>query len=252
MVGCVTFETVKVSDPVSYYETDHVHLIHYIKDPDSPVGRVYNDFYQETKKQIESMGDKTIYEHNCNVNSFPEMMKVVSNILTEEYDKFPNSDIFVNISAGSSEYVAAATIVSMMFEDAICFAVRVKEYTVDVERIPEFYYKDGRPVGLCKETYPPQTVPKIAIPLPDERLVRGLRIYVEGDHRAKTVISELKAAGLWIRTEESSVQDRYDSVYYHRDFVTKWVDEGWVTKDRYRNRYNLTDLGRRVLYTFYP
>ena len=252
MIGCVTFETVKVSDPVVHYDTEHVHLIHYVRDPDSSSGKIYRDFYEETKSLILSQGERTIYEHNCDVNSFPEMMREVTDILTKEYREFPNSDIFVNISAGSSEYVAAATIVSMMFKDTICFAVRSQGYTVPIEKIPEFYYKDGKPVGLCEATYPPVIVPKINIPLPDEGLVRGLRIYVNSDHRARNVISELKKEGLWIRSEESSTQlERYDSVYYHRDFVSKWIEEGWVTKDKYRNRYNLTDAGRRVLATFY-
>lgn len=251
MIGCVTFETIKVYEPVFHYNTDIVHLIHYVKNPESPEGKVYSSFYEETKQKIET-NDRTIIEHNSDVNDFPTMMKILTGIMTEEYSNYPNTDIFVNISAGSSEYVAAATIVSMMFEKAICFAIRTKEYTVKIDQIPSIYYENDKPIGLTKSVYTPSIVPKITIPLPDEKLVKGLWIYINSNMRAGTVIQKMKEEGIWIRDSNDSTNvEKYDSVYYHRDFISKWIEEGWVTKDKYRNRYNITDKGRRILDIFY-
>ena len=251
MIACVTFETIKITEPVEHYETSIVHLLHYVRDKNSQSGKIYQQFYDEVSNQIETM-NYTIIEHNSNVNSFPDMMRILTDILYKENNSEPLPDIFVNISAGSSEYVAAATIVSMMFPNAVPFSVRTKKYTVNVEEISRLYFKNNHPIGLTEEIYPPVIMPKISIPRPDERLVKALRVYVKSDQRAKTVISQLKETKLWIRESDKSTNaQKYDSVYYHRDFVDRWIEYGWVFKDAYLNRYNLTDEGRRILNTYY-
>ena len=45
--------------------------------------------------------------------------------------------------------------------------------------------------------------------------------------------------------------EKGDSVYYHRDYVSKWISNGWVEKDDFYKRYVLTDEGRRIIETFY-
>lgn len=252
MIACVTFETVKISNPVKYYDAELVHLIHYVRDPGSKLGIIYTEFYEEVCSQIRSAGAE-IKEHICQIDDFPKLLNMISRIVGSEYRAHPNTDLFINISAGSSEYVAAATIASMMYEKTIPFSVRNRDYTTDVDMVRKLYYSDeGRPIGLTSSTYDPRSVPKITIPLPDEGLVRGLRIYLDSDMRASSVIEELKSAGLWRRNPPSEGSSpATDTVYYHRDFVTRWRDNGWVTKDRFRNRYLVTDLGRRVLDIFY-
>ena len=251
MVACVTFDTVKISEPAKYYETPFVHLIHYVRDPGSKQGNIYQSFFEETSEQIGSFGGE-VFEHNADVNSFPEMMDIVMQILQVESRKSPVPDVFVNISAGSSEYVAAAAIVSMMFPNAVPFAVRTTEYTVKQNMIKKMYFDNERPVGLAKSVSDPTTISKIKIKMPDERLVLALKVYASCNGCAKEVIQLLKETHLWIRDKPSSQnQEKYDSVYYHRDFVSRWIEEGWVLKDAYLNRYNLTDEGRRVLNTYY-
>ena len=34
VIGCVTFETEKVVEPVKYYQADRAHIIHYVKQGD--------------------------------------------------------------------------------------------------------------------------------------------------------------------------------------------------------------------------
>lgn len=251
MVACVTFETVKISEPAKYYETPIVHLIHYVRNPNSTQGTTYQSFYEETSEQIRSFGGDII-EHIADVSSFQEMMNIVMQILRKESKEIPDSDVFINISAGTSEYVAAAAMVSMMFSNTIPFVVRTLEYTVGEDMIKSMYYSDGRPVGLAKSVSLPLTIPKIRIKMPEEHLVNALRIYYSCGGRAKDVIKMLKDMGLWMRTcSSSSNPEKYDSVYYHRDFVSRWIEEGWVFKDPYLSRYNLTDEGRRVLNTYY-
>jgi hypothetical protein len=67
----------------------------------------------------------------------------------------------------------------------------------------------------------------------------------------------LKEKGLWRRLGENMDQygnmrpEKGDSVYYHRDYVSKWISNGWVEKDDFYKRYVLTDEGRRIIETFY-
>lgn len=62
MVACVTFETVKISEPVHYYGVHTVHLLHYIRDPESERGSIYAGFFEETSEQISSSGARHICE----------------------------------------------------------------------------------------------------------------------------------------------------------------------------------------------
>ena len=53
MVACVTFETSKVVEPALYYEVNKVHIIHYVKDPASESGKVYDSFCNRVKELLE-------------------------------------------------------------------------------------------------------------------------------------------------------------------------------------------------------
>ena len=135
MIACVTFETTKITEPVKFYESNRVHIIHYVKDPHDPKSRVYVDFYEQVCKLIEVDGSRTveIVEHNEKVNDFTIMLRTVLNIIREEKDCSEDCDIYVNISSGSSEYAAASAIASMMNPGTIPFSVSTKEYTVQGE-----------------------------------------------------------------------------------------------------------------------
>ncbi len=192
-------------------------------------------------------------EHDNNVTDFSEMLKTVYNILMDEYDEDPNADIFINISAGSSEYAAASMMSSMMFPTSIPFTVSTKEYHVPTSN----YYLEDVPVGLARSVKTPRTVQRYNIESPDRSLVLGLtilnRLTVENRApKGPEVISNLKENGLWFRPEFSSEsRSRTESVYYHRDFIKEWEKRGWVYKDKHERRYHLSEEGKSIINTFY-
>ena len=71
------------------------------------------------------------------------------------------------------------------------------------------------------------------------------------------MVQALKEAGLWYRDTETDDPERKanqrqtEAVYYQRDFISKWLRNGWIVKDELRNRYVLTESGRTAIGTFY-
>lgn len=264
MIACVTFETSKVVNPLLFYEINKVHIIHYVKDAFSEKGRLYSSFYD---RAVEMIGEESplpveVVEHNENVSSFDTMLRTVLFIIRSEKKDDPNCDIYVNISSGSSEYAAASAIAAMMVPGTVVFSVGTKEYTVSGERIKEAYFIDGKPVGLTKETYDPRILSSYSIQMPEEHLVRGLRILSDRIDRNLPVtsgkmIEALKSGGVWYREPSSGSPDRKSSqrqteaVYYQRDFINKWLRNGWIVKDELRNKYVLTEDGLSTIRTFY-
>lgn len=265
MVACVTFETSKVVEPALYYEINKIHIVHYVRDPNSDSGRVYNSFFERV---VELLNERSplpvdVSEHIEKVSDFSAMLRTVLSIIQDENSTEDGCEIYVNISSGSPEFAAAAAIASMMVPGTIPFSVGTREYTVPVERIPDVYYVDGKPVGLTSATYEPRTLPSYVIEMPEEHLVRGLRILSERNDVGDSVtsgkmVAALKDAGLWYRDTErdrereiKSNQRQTEAVYYQRDFIAKWVRNGWAKKDERRGRYVLTDEGRNIIRTFY-
>lgn len=264
MVACVTFETSKVVEPALYYEINKAHIIHYVKDPDSESGKIYDSFRRRVCERLESESPREveIVEHNERVSDFSVMLRTVLSIIQMENSGEEGCEIYVNISSGSPEYAAAATVASMMVPGTIPFSVNTKEYTVSTDRIRDVYFVDDQPVGMTKTTYPPRTMPIYAINIPEEHLVRGLRILghrneVKLSVTSGRMVEALKEAGLWYRDTESDDPDRKanqrqtEAVYYQRDFISKWLKNGWIVKDDLRNRYVLTESGTTVIGTFY-
>lgn len=264
MVACVTFETSKVVEPALYYEINKAHIIHYVKDSDSESGKIYDSFRRRVCERLESESPREveIVEHNERVSDFSVMLRTVLSIIQTENSGEEGCEIYVNISSGSPEYAAAATVASMMVPGTIPFSVNTKEYTVSTDRIRDVYFVDDQPVGMTKTTYPPRTMPIYAINIPEEHLVRGLRILGHRNEAKLSVTSgrmveALKEAGLWYRDTESDDPDRKanqrqtEAVYYQRDFISKWLKNGWIVKDDLRNRYILTESGTTVIGTFY-
>ena len=267
VISCVTFETVKISDPVIYYDATRAHLIHYIRgDLDPSKKNVYKEFYDKVCSDIRKKGrDVEIIEHLESVSNFSKMLKIILKIIDDER-KRGECDIYVNISAGSSEYAAAATIASMMSKDVMPFSVGSNSFTISSdEEIRRFYYKDNQPVGLTSSTREPKILPIYEIQRPPEHLVKGLRVLKERiDGHESTSSSEmgplLIEKGLWIRDMEKKSHKKKDeeksrnqsfAVNYHRDFMQKWMELGWVVKDKVRKRDIITEKGINVLNTFY-
>lgn len=260
MIACVTFETAKVTEPIQYYEVNRAHIIHYVKDPAQ--NTIYRAFYDRVCEIVseESSGRVEIVEHNERVSDFSVMLRTVLGIIQDEHASEGDCEIYVNVSSGSPEYAAASAIASMMVPGTVPFSVGTKEYTVSDDMIEEIYFRDGKPVGLTKSTWEPKTLPSYVIDIPEEHLVRGLRILNQRNEAKQSVTSgrmvqELKDRGLWYRDTEDpsrkSNQRQAEAVYYQRDFIGKWAANGWIRKDELRNRYVLTDEGLNIIGTFY-
>jgi hypothetical protein len=120
---------------------------------------------------------------------------------------------------------------------------------------------DGKPVGLTKVAGEPKTLPSYSIDIPEEHLVRGLRILDDRNARKLSVsspnmVKALKEAGIWYRDTEGredmkTSQRQTEAVYYQRDFVSKWQKSGWIRKHERTGKYVLTEQGRIVIETFY-
>ncbi|MBR7006327.1 MAG: hypothetical protein IKH98_05445 [Candidatus Methanomethylophilaceae archaeon] len=258
MVACVTFETSKIVDPVDFYEANEVHLIHYSKNPDD-ADNVYNAFYNRVVEMILAIPRNIeIVEHNEVVYDFGVMLRTVLEILqSDDGDR----EVYVNVSAGTSEYTAASTIASMMVPGTVPFSVNTREFTVAGDRIKDLYYVDGKPVGLTKVAGEPKTLPSYSIDIPEEHLVRGLRILDDRNARKLSIsspnmVTALKEAGIWYRDTEGredmkTSQRQTEAVYYQRDFVSKWQKSGWIRKHEMTGKYVLTEQGRIVIETFY-
>jgi len=266
VISCVTFETVKVAEPVKFYDATKVHLIHYIRDPDSDQGKTYAEFYDRVCEIINENATTPveIIDYKENVNDFTAMLKTILQIIENENRNEEPADIFVNISAGTSEYAAAAAIASMMMPGTIPFSVRTEEY--QVKNVKNVFYDMNKPIGLTKSVKDPKRLPKYSMPIPDRNLVLGLKILDRMNKsrrppKGPEMIDALKKHNLWRRDAEEDTSKnehdakvkmaRSDSVYYYRDYISKWLSEGWVYKDTFKKRYFLTDKGEIILGTFY-
>ena len=269
MIACVTFETVKVAEPVDFYQANRVYLIHHA----STKYPIYEEFYKETYRLIAENGGKgvEIVEVDEKVWEFGSMLRTIVGIIDREMAKNEECDVYVNISSGSPEYSAAATIASMMYTNVTPFAVPVKDYTVTDEEVRECYFRkeidaDGNersvPVGLAASIKEPVRIPHYHIKKPPEDLVRGLRIYqkhagygeVPKRVTAPMVIADLKEIGLWKHPVSGKDKQRIDAsnaVYFHREFIERWLKHQWIVRDESGKRYSLTDEGKRMIDTFY-
>ena len=252
-VACVTFETVMVTKPIiSMGSVDRVYLVHYDKPDADGERQVYREFYEEVVHLLQVGMECGQIEHvNVPVYNFQEVLGALLEVLTAE--RAEDNDVYINVSAGSTEFSAAAILAAMMVKGVTPFTVSTKEWTV---KDPEIYYREGRPVGLSMDVWPPRPLPYFHIERPPDDLVRGLKVL--GERKMKnhsttyvSMIGALKDAGCWERGEVEGVKDQTQSekMYYARHYIEEWVARGWVGKDR-RGRLELTDDGVTVTRVF--
>lgn len=260
VISCVTFETAMVVDPVAYYEASKVHLIHYVRDSNDPKHSVYSEFYEEVRSAIKEKRNIEPIEHIAKVYDFTAMLRTVLGILQSEVaDGGDFKELYVNISSGTSEYVAAASIASMMVPGTVAFTVSTEAYTTTPEKIRDLYYEDGRPIGLSRKVRDPKAVPEYSVEMPDENLVRCLReldciTASRESASAKNVIARLKDRDLWRYEQETPKRTdlaQKEAMYYQRRYVNVWIAKGWIAKDPVRKKYALTEEGKNVIATFY-
>jgi len=263
VISCVTFETAMVSTPAKEYKADEVHIFHYVS-ADSPSGTVYSEFYDEAVRQINAyLPSAVIVEHASSpVYDFRLMLRDLLACIDDIENRLENAEILINVSSGTSEFIAAGVISAMMSGGrATAFTVRTAEYTIAGEdAVRSAFFKDGRPVGLSTSVNSPSSLPYFEIDRPDENLVRGLRIYDEmkDDNRSMTaanVIAEMKKRGIWLYspTDDADKTDikQKETMYYQRHFVNAWDQLGWIERPGRKVKFNLTPAGRNYIDTFY-
>lgn len=271
VISCVTFETYKVANPIRFYRADRVYLIHYT-DLTKAKGKEYKLFFDRVcelvRENSASYGkDVEIIEVNRPVYNYKLMLSIIFDIIYSEKRARGERDIYVNVTAGSPEFTAAATLASMMWDGVVPFSVGAKGFTIVAgQDVKHAYYEDDgrggyRPVGLALDTYDPRVIPVYRVARPDETLVRGLRIFktqIEeagrtGSTRAAgsgTMVRKLKEAGLWKGPGSPGGGSRTkEAVAYQRQFLDKWIGLGWV-EGRGRD-YRLTESGDIIAEVFY-
>lgn len=257
VISCVTFEVEKVVEPVKYYQATRAHIIHYQKEGVKSA-EMYGEFYDRVCDRIrgEAKIDVDIIEHQERVTDFSEMLRVMLQIIDDE-QRAGDCEIYVNISSGTPEYAAAATVASMLSPGTMAFSVGVEEYTIDDDTIKDIFYKDGNPVGMASSVFPPRMLPDYSFDRPPEYLVRALRLFEARTSARESVSSAVMAdimrdMGIWLRDMPGEASRKQsDAVNYHRDYVQKWLANGWIVKDDVRRRYLVTEKGMNVIGTFY-
>ena len=263
VIACVTFETVMISTPAAEYKADEVHLFHYVR-PEAAKGTVYSEFYDETARQVASkLPNAKIIEHKDSpVYDFRLMLRDILACIDDIEATYEDVEILINVSAGTSEFIAAGVISAMMSKGkATAFTVRTSEFSVVGEdKIKAMYYSNGRPVGLSASVKSPTSLPFFEIDRPDENLVRGLRLFIKTREARKAVtaavvIEEMKKAGIWLYVPSEN-GDKTDSkqketMYYQRHFVNTWVALGWIDRPGRKAKVSITPLGQNIVDTFY-
>ncbi len=265
VISCVTFEVAKIVEPIEYYEATRVHLLSTSKE-----GDIYREFLDEVCKQIGDYSKKTqIIKHitqedengeqDFNVSDFGSVMRELLCIIQGEIDSCGenNVEIFVNISAGTSEYSAASLIASMMFHgQTIPFTVSSKEYSVSGDLVRKVYFENGVPVGQTKSCRQPKALSTYRIDRPEKDKVLALAVMKEqiekGDSCAASMMNILREKNLfddYSTREYNNKPEQRDIMKYQRNYVDFWLDNRWVEKQSKR-KYRITELGEEVLSIF--
>lgn len=254
MIACVTFETAMVVEPVGHYGPGEIFLFHYSAENDGVRGTIYKEFYEEVVRQIkDSYPGLLIHD----ISSFPVwnfklMVKEISNIVSEIRNSGRDTRIVINVSSGSKEFCMAGLIVSQRCGGVDAFSVPTKEYSVSIEAVKDIYYRDGKPLGLTKHTYPPKDIPKFDLLVTDENLVKALRVFIELCDRpvystSAQIVEEMKRQGVWERGEGME-----ETMYFTRHYRSAWLEYGWIERDpKHSRRFIPTERGRMVAETFF-
>lgn len=159
---------------------------------------------ENKKEKIKTYSEKIkkllIEDVNEPVFSFQDMLKVIFSIMTKERStSFKNKNpIYVNISAGTPEFSAAALIASMMFDNVIVFSVFTNEYTINDEKEEMYYDEKGKFIGLAKSVRGPSPINNFRVPCPDKYDILALLEYSENNFLSATrMIKILEKNNLW-------------------------------------------------------
>ncbi|OPY34230.1 MAG: hypothetical protein A4E32_00502 [Methanomassiliicoccales archaeon PtaU1.Bin124] len=257
IISCVIFEVASVVEPAIFLRATRLHLIRPMDRPGTRNFRSYHEFHNEVRKQLaERLPDCEVLSYPAKTHNFTEMLRLVLGLLKKEKElDNGRKEILVNITAGSPEYSAAATMASMMIPDVKPFNTSVFEFTVDGDRVREVFYEGDRPIGLAKKVNDPTPIPVYKVDMPSEDIIEGLKIFKECNKKTdRNVIKNLENTIYWkyssqtdqdTNKKEKSKQAK--TMYYRRNFKEKWFANGWITDDGKL----LTKLGEDAVATFY-
>ena len=275
VISCVTFDTVMITDPIEHYDATKAYLVHYSKKNDDE----YNECFKRVLEILEegfntvvsdygmsefgydsgSIGAEIKKQKNLNVIDvncekvyvFQDMLRVLFSIIRKERAISSKNPIYVNVSAGTSEFSAAALIASMMFENVEAFSVGTMEYTI-VGMDP---YKDretGKFIGISKAVYPPRPINGFKLSQPEKNFILALRLYNEmGFPSATKMIRALKDEGLW-NSPDGDLPSNLpnEKMRYQRRYIDEWLKDGLIEKNG-RGKYSLSPEGEFAINTYY-
>lgn len=269
VISCVTFETVKIVQPIRDLRAERVYLLHWGMGSDKK-SSIYSEFYCEVVRQLNELGlkDEDIVERKVEVFRFKKVLAELLAVMSHEMEM--ENDVYVNVSAGTSEFAAAATVASMMVKGVKPFTVHTKEYTISGEdRIRECYSIDGKLVGQSREVREPTELPTFHLSPPPEDLVVALRILRDRKKRGQStkysaMIQSIKEAGAWTYDAErlTKLKDKdtrhgeralqAEKMYYSRHYIDGWIRNGWVDEKEGRGKsMRVTSAGDNVADIFY-
>ncbi len=290
MVACVTGEVTMIVQPAVENNIDRIHLIHFVKEGGSATDRseFYRRFYEETSKQLHDAGIEVVEHSDAETYIFRRMMSEIYSILLDEVVS-RGSHVYVNMSAGTSEYAAAAAISSMMFKGVDIFTVSkgYDDRTIDYDQLLSNAMKDGKLVGSCTSIGSTYMVEKFPIARPDDNLLKAFKVYSVisdcGTRNSNTVvIRNLILKDIWLakgpmepgsaikgtsvemedpekgyscprsKSETYTKRQRGEAVQYCRLYVEKWLKNGWIEAIPNTRRYRITGEGRTVMEVFCP
>ena len=255
IISCTTLETVRVADPIVFYEADRAHII-YMSNPEREDSKFYDGLLDTISHMVKEKRDVEIIPHNATVYRYNAMLKEVNDIIAKERETYGSYvEIYVNISSGTPEYAAAAMCACMMNPGTIPFTVRVKEHVIPFDKYVKMASVDGRFVGDAKEVYEPRMIETFNIKPPDEELVKYLAFFslIEGEsHTPASIIKLLETTDTWKYVSDKKEHTKNAvTVAYNRNVRDPLVNKGWLVNGSSKNRWLITPAGRAILDIFY-
>lgn len=256
VIFCLSLETIKVYKAIEHYGADKAYMLYWAtKSP-------YPEFKKEIISHFKGQGWELEPIEVRTYDFSPTLAKLMSIITSKENG---SARFYVDIT-GTSAYSAAAMVACMM-TPAEPFFISTKEYTL---QDPEAFFVDGKPFGMSLEVGDkPMELATFPVEQLSEKEVRGLREWraIKESGVLPTyprVIRALDRKGLIeLRDKEGKLLTLTDekgrlnselrhraSMYYKRNFLEKWVDQGWLVKDK-EGEYNLSGQGKVVTEVFY-
>ncbi len=251
-MACLEYDVAMISRAIREYNPDIVLTFH-----DVFSNKEFCPLRARFANQVESeikMINPGIRYHSFETKQrdFQSCAKSIETFIDLLNQLFDSPEIFICISAGTNEFAAAAAMSSFVHLNVTLFSVPEKSSLITPKEIENIMVVSGTPVGRSIEFEEPSALETIKTNPPDKPLVLGLRILNEQISSgqplmAKDMVQIFIEKGIWQRDGASS----HDNVIYLRDFVDKWIENGWVVRGQLRNQYRITSKGHMILDTFY-